>query len=203
MNKRIFRILVGLAAAAALLGSYEAYAYYQYVLTMHRVLGACSARMSVVLSHTEYDPPSLDHALRGIGEAIVYVDAMLDEARTARHIPSRLRDERSLRYMRLCGETLRKGESFAQAARAYALPALSPAPGHGTVAATAEQSGAGREQRYNELVRRHAALRVQLTELYNENYEMRGAQVPLEELVDAGSIEHAQQEINVYYGRAD
>ena len=128
---------------------------------------------------------------------------MLDEARVVRHIPSGLRDERSLRYMRLCGETLRKGESFAQAAKAYALPALSPASGHGAVAAAAEQNEAGREQRYNELVRRHAALRVQLTELYNENYEMRGAQVPLEELVDAGSIEHALQEINVYYGRAD
>ena len=40
MKKRILRLLAGFVAAVAMLGSYEAYAYYQYVQSLHRVLGA-------------------------------------------------------------------------------------------------------------------------------------------------------------------
>ncbi|OIN98840.1 MAG: hypothetical protein AUJ49_12545 [Desulfovibrionaceae bacterium CG1_02_65_16] len=198
MNKRIMRLLSGLVVGVMLFGSYEAYAYYQYVQTMHRALGSCSARVSAVLSHTQYDPANLEHTLRSISEAILYVDAMVDETSH----PARFRNARSMRYMALCGETLRKSGNFAEAAQEYALAALSFAPGRRLGGPPDPKDVATREQDYNELMRRHAALRVQLTELYNENYDMRAVHFPLEELVDAGSIEHAQQEINTYYGRA-
>lgn len=51
-------------------------------------------------------------------------------------------------------------------------------------------------QRFRELLRQHAALRAQRTQLCKENFEMREAAVPFEELVDSGSIEHAQQVIS-------
>jgi hypothetical protein len=183
---------MALVAGACLLGTYEAYAYYQHVKRMHSALQACSSRISIVLSHNEYDPANLDKALRNINEAMAFVDGVTAGVRERSAGPFRIGDGRELHYLDLCAETLRLGKAFTEAALEFSRLPEKPA-----------LAGADREKRFGELMRQRAALRGKLTDLYNESYDMREAATPLVELVDIGSIEHAQQEIYFYYSSAN
>ncbi|WP_459857222.1 hypothetical protein [Humidesulfovibrio idahonensis] len=201
MRKRVIPLLVVLVLGIGVYSSYEAYAYYRYTKAVHGALQSCSARISLVLSHTEYEPADLERALRNINEAIAYVDGIVAGVHVHADGTVHFRDEQSMKYMQLCAETLRKDKTFVEAALEYAKSRTDSAA-HGVVGGGGPGHGVmSREQRFGELMRQHAALREQLTELYNENYEMREVAVPLEELVDSGSIEHAQQVINACYNQ--
>lgn len=192
MRKRALRLLTAMVAGACLLGTYEAYAHHQYAKRVHSALQSCSSRISLVLSHNEYAPANLDKALRNINEAMAFVDGVTADVRERSAGPFAFSDGRELRYLGLCAETLRLGKSFTEAALEFSRLPEKPA-----------QAGADREKRFGELMRQRAALREKLTDLYNESYDMREAATPLVELVDVGSIEHAQQEIYFYYSGAN
>lgn len=196
MRKRALRLFTAFAIGLCLYGTYEAYAYYQYVKRVHGAMQSCSSRISIVLSHNEYDPANLEKSLRNINEAIAYVDGLVADVHYHENGSVHFSDERSFTYLKLCGETLRKGKSFTEAALEFARAQEDPAE------AGRRADAADRERRFGELMRQRAALRQQLTDLYNESYEMREAETPLVELVDIGSIEHAQQEIYFYYSSA-
>jgi len=200
MRKLVIRLLVVLVLGIGIYASYQAYAYYRYTKAVHGALQSCSARISLVLSHTEYDPADLERALRNINEAIAYVDGIVADVHVRADGAVRFRDEQSMKYMKLCGETLRKDKTFVEAALEYAK-SRTDFVAHGATVGGSGHGVMSREQRFSELMRQHAALREQLTELYNESYEMREVAVPLEELVDSGSIEHAQQVINACYSQ--
>ena len=200
MRKLVVPLLVVLLLGIGVYSSYEAYAYYRYTKAVHGALQSCSARISLVLSHSEYDPADLERALRNINEAIAYVDGIVAGVHVHADGTVHFSDEQSMKYMQLCGETLRKDKTFVEAALAYATSQTASAA-HVASGGGSDHGVMSREQRFSELMRQHAALREQLTELYNENYEMREVAVPLEELVDSGSIEHAQQVINACYNQ--
>jgi hypothetical protein len=189
MRKWVIRSLLVVVASLGLYGAYETAASSRDIKRAHGIMRSCSTRISVVLSHNEYDPANLEKSLRNTNEAIAYVDGLVAG------VP--LRDEQSLHYLTLCSQTLRADKAFTEAALALAL-----AQG-GFAASTSRGGEPDREQRFNELARMRTTLRERLSDLYNESYEMREGETPLAELVDIGSIEHAQQELYLDGGKAD
>jgi hypothetical protein len=196
MRKMALRTATLSVAVIALYLCYEVYAHAMHAKAVKAALARCSARTTVVLSHTEFDPSTLSKTLRNISEAIDYVDGVATDVHIHDDGSVHFRDEKSFRYLKLCGDTLRTERSFAEAAQELSSLAIH-AGGSGLDA----QGSTPHELAYDELVRRHSALREMLTELQNENKEMASTTLA-DVLVDIGAVESAQRMVELYYSSA-
>lgn len=198
MTKLAVRLSAAVLAVVLTLGVYELYAYSQYTKTVHKAVQRCSVRTSSVFEHADYENANLDKTLRNINEAIAYVDGILEDVHVHTDGSVHFRDEQSFQYMKLCGDALRSDKLFTEAAMAYLSQRApnSPLARAGLDPAAAESL---RERSYNDLLSKRAEFRSILTEIKNENFELQLAHKLVDLLIDIGSIEHAEMELDSIY----